>query len=69
MPDRNRTPLNNFSAVWLTPAINFRLFGYLYRQDSLIAGVVDIAEKFIAGVVDTAEQFIAGVVDTADKHS
>jgi hypothetical protein len=46
-----------------------RLFGYLYRQDSLIAGVVDTAEKFIAGVVDTAEQFIAGVVDTADKHS
>ncbi len=42
----------------LTPAINFRLFGYLHRQDSLIAGVVD-----------TAEQFIAGVVDTADKHS
>ncbi len=26
-------------------------------QDSLIAGVVDTAEKFIAGVVDTAEQF------------
>ncbi len=42
----------------LTPAINFRLFGYLYRQDSLIAGVVD-----------TAEKFIVGVVDIADKHS
>ncbi len=53
----------------MTPAINFRLFSYFYRQDSLIAGVVDTAEKFIAGVVDTAEQFIAGVVDTADKHS
>ncbi len=63
------TPLNSFSAVSLTTAINFRLFGYLYRQDSLIAGVVDTAEKFIASVVDTAEQFIAGVVDTADKHS
>ena len=52
----------------LTPVINFRLFGYLYRQDSLIAGVADTAEKFIAGVVDTAEQFIASVVDTANKH-
>ncbi len=61
--------MNSFSAVSLTPTINFRLFGYLYRQDSLIAEVVDTAEKFIAGVVDTAEQFIAGVVDTADKHS
>ncbi len=49
--------------------INFRLFSYLYRQDSLIAGVVDTARKFITGVVDTTEQFIAGVVDTADKHS
>ncbi len=57
------TPMNRFSAVLLTPAINFGLFGYLYRQDSLIAGVVD------TGVVDTAEQFIAGVIDTADKHS
>ena len=47
------TPRNNFS-VSLTPVINFRLFGYLYRQDSLIAGVADTAEKFIAGVVDTA---------------
>jgi hypothetical protein len=55
--------------VLLTPAINFRLFGYLYRKDSLIAGVVDTAEKFIAGVVDTTEQFIPGVVDSADKHS
>ncbi len=63
------TPLNNFLAVLLTTAINFRLFGNLYRQDSLIAGVVDTAEKFSAGGVDTAEQFIAGVVDTADKHS
>jgi hypothetical protein len=52
------TPLNNFAAVSLTPAINFRLFVYSYRQDSLIAGVVD-----------TAEKFTAGVVDTADKHS
>ncbi len=63
------TPLNSFSAVLLTPAINFRLSGYFYRQDSLITGVVDTAEKFITGVVDTAEQFIAGVVNTADKHS
>jgi len=62
------TPLNNFSVVSLAPAINFRLFGYLYRQDSLIAGV-DTAEKFISGVVATAEQFIAGVIDTAIKHS
>jgi hypothetical protein len=46
------TSLNSFSAVLLTPAI-IRLFGYFYRQDSLIAGVVDTAEKFIAGVVDT----------------
>ncbi len=63
------TPLNSFSAVSLTPEINFRLFGYLYRQDSLIIGVVYYAKKFIAGVTDTAEQFIAGVVDTADKPS
>jgi hypothetical protein len=47
------TPVSSFSAVSLTPAINFRLFGYLYRQNSLI----------------TAEQFIAGVIDTTDKHS
>jgi hypothetical protein len=39
------TPLNNFLTVSLTPAINFRLFGYLYRKDSLIAGVVDTAIK------------------------
>jgi hypothetical protein len=44
------TLLNSFSAVSLTPAINFMLFGYLYRQDSLIAGVVDTAGKFFAGV-------------------
>ena len=53
------TPLNNFLGVSLTPAINFRHFGYLYRKDSLIAGVVDTAEKFINGVVDTTEQFLA----------
>ncbi len=58
------TPPKNLSPVSLTP-----LFGYLYRQDSLIAGVVDTAEKFITGVVDTSKQFIAGVVDTVDKHS
>ncbi len=63
------TPLNSFLAVALTPAIYFSLFGYFYRQDSLIAGVIDTAEKFIAGVVEIAEQFIAGVVGTADKHS
>jgi hypothetical protein len=67
-PPKN-LPLNSFSAVSLTLAINFRLFGYLYSQDSLISGVADTAEKFTAGVVDTAEQFIAGVVDTADEHS
>jgi hypothetical protein len=39
------TPLNSFSAVLLTPEINFRLFGYLYRQESLIAGDVDTAEN------------------------
>jgi hypothetical protein len=63
------TLLNSFSAVSLTSVINCRLFGYLYRQDSLIAGVVDTAEKFITGVIDTAEQFIAGVVDTADSFA
>jgi hypothetical protein len=62
-PPKNLSPvsltlLNSFLAVSLKPAINFRLFGYLYRQDSLIAGVID-----------TAEKFIVGVVDTADKHS
>jgi hypothetical protein len=30
-------------------------------QDSLVAGVVDTAEKFIGGVVDTGEQFFGGV--------
>jgi hypothetical protein len=45
------TPLNSFSAVSLTPAMNFRLFGYLYRQDSLFASVVDTAKQFIAGAV------------------
>jgi hypothetical protein len=45
------TPLNSFSAVSLTPAINFRLFGYLYWQDSLIAGVVDTAEKHSFGII------------------
>jgi hypothetical protein len=54
------TPLNSFLAVSLTPAINFSLFGYLYKQDSLIASVVDTTEQL---------QFITGVVDTADKHS
>jgi hypothetical protein len=66
------TPPKNLSLVLLTPLNsfkNFRLFGYLHRQDSLIDGVVDITEKFITGVIDTAEQFIAGVIDTADKHS
>jgi hypothetical protein len=52
------TPLNSFLALSLTPSINFSLFGYLYRQDSLTADVAD-----------TAEKFITGVVDTADKHS
>jgi hypothetical protein len=49
------TPLNNFSAVSLTPAINFRLFGYLFRQDSLIGGV-------IAGVVDTADKHLFAII-------
>ncbi len=51
----------------LTPAINFSLFGYLYKQDSLIAGVVDTAEKFIAGVIDTAEQFIASLLRLSQR--
>ncbi len=45
------TPLNSFSAVSLTPAINFRLFGYIYRQDSLIAGFVDTAEKHSFAII------------------
>jgi hypothetical protein len=39
------TPLSSFSAVSLTPAINVRIFGSLYRQESLISGVVDTADK------------------------
>jgi hypothetical protein len=55
------TPPNNLSAVSLTLAKNFRLFGYLpvtRIKEKFIAGV----DKFFAGVVDTAEQFIAGVL-------
>jgi hypothetical protein len=51
------TPVNSFSAVSLTLAKNFRLFGYF------------IVTRIIASVVDTPEQFIAGVVDTSDKYS
>jgi hypothetical protein len=36
---------------------HFQVLGSYYRQDFLIAGVVDTAEKFIGGVVDTGEQF------------
>jgi hypothetical protein len=51
------TPANSFSAVSLTPAKNFRLFGYFPMTG------------LIAGVVDTAEQFIDGVNDFGDKYS
>ncbi len=49
------TPANNLSAVSLTPAKNFRLFGYF------LVTRIDTGDKFFAGVVDTAKQFIAGV--------
>ncbi len=44
----------------LTPAINFRLFGFFLN------GINDTGNKFF--VVDTAEQLITGVVDTSNKH-
>jgi hypothetical protein len=44
------SPLTNFLAVLLTPAI------YLCHGFSLIGGVVDTADKFITGVFDTAEK-------------
>ncbi len=50
------TPPNNLSAVSLTPAKNFRLFGYFP-----VTRINRPGDKFFAGVVDTAEQFIAGV--------
>jgi hypothetical protein len=60
--------------VSTTPAINEKILKckffhilLIYRQDSLIAGVVDTAKKFFSGDVDTAEQFFRGVVDTCDK--
>ncbi len=51
----------------MTLAINFRLFGYFYRQDSLIAGVVDTAEQFIAGVVDTADKHLFAIISANFK--
>jgi hypothetical protein len=50
--------VSSFSAVSLTPAKNFRLFGY-FPVTRINA---DTGDKFFAGVVDTADQFIAGVV-------
>jgi hypothetical protein len=46
--------VNSFSAV--SPAKNFRLFGY-----SPVTRIIDTGDKFFAGAVDTAEQFIVGV--------
>ncbi len=59
--------------MYITPKDEiFAYFSFLgvasyYRQDCLIAGVVDTAVKFIGGVVDTGNQFFGGVVDTGDK--
>jgi hypothetical protein len=48
--------VNSFSAVSLTPAKNFWLFGYFP-----VIRINDTGDKFFAGVVDTAEQFIDGI--------
>ncbi len=52
----------------MTPAKNFRLFGY-FPVTRINGGVNETGDKFFAVVVDTAEQFIAGVNDTGDKYS
>jgi hypothetical protein len=54
------TPVNSFSAVLLTPAINFRPFGYFSPVSTtpgknVIAGVVDTGDKLFTDVNDTAE--------------
>jgi hypothetical protein len=56
--------VNSFSAVSLTPAKNFRLFGYFP-----VTRINDTGDKFFASVDDTAGQFIAGVSDTGKKYS
>jgi hypothetical protein len=62
------TPANYFSAVSLTPAINFRLFVFFLNDiNDLFKGVNNTSDKFFAGVVVTAEQLITGVVDTGDN--
>ncbi len=61
------TPLNNFSAVSLTPVINFRFFGYFSPEKNVTAGVNDTTDKLFAGVKDTANKLFTGVKDTADK--
>ncbi len=43
----------------MTPAKNFRLFGYFPVTRSN-----DTGDKFIGGVVDTAEKFFASDFDT-----
>ncbi len=61
-------PVNSFSVVSLTPAKNFRLFGY-FLVTRINAGVIDTGNTFFAGVVDTAEQFIAGVINIHSRIS
>jgi hypothetical protein len=57
------TPVNSFSAVSLTPAINLRLFGYFWPvsttpESNFIAGVNAAAEKLFAGVNDNGKKTV-----------
>jgi hypothetical protein len=60
------------SPVSLTPAINFRLFGYFWLVSTtpgknVIAGVDDTGDKLYPSVNDTSNKLFASVNDTADK--
>ncbi len=71
-PVSTAPPIKSFSAVSLTPVINFKFFGYFWPVSTtpgknFITGVNDTADKFSAGVNDTADKLFIGVNDTADK--
>jgi hypothetical protein len=50
--------------VSLTPAKNFRLFGYFP-----VTRINDTGDKFFAGVVDTAEQFMTPAINIHSRIS
>jgi hypothetical protein len=53
--------VNRFSAVLLTLAINFWLFGYFWLVSTTLGS------NFIAGINATAEKLFAGVNDNGEK--